>query len=153
MVGAWNVRHALRNGIAGEWAITVTKRIQRIDQGDKAVVYVLKKSEHNPSGIGAGCFIGDFTIDSGPLEISGPWIWADHTFDERTWSQGFKLKDFRLWETFVSKDEALNRGAGFDLGKLRAGRGLMQISREAYLKIADAYAEKIEQERKRECTS
>jgi hypothetical protein len=145
IVGAWNIRHAIRNGIVGEWAITILPRLSSINQGDKAVIYVLKESRHNPSGKGAACFIGDFTVDSGPLRILGPWIWADHTYEGKTAeSQGFKLKDFRLWDTFVEKNEARQHGADFKLGRLRAGQGLMQIDREAYLRIIDAYANKAE---------
>ena len=141
IVGAWNLRHAVRNGVVGEWAITVTRKASSISQGDKALIYILKRSPHNPSGKGAGCFVGDFTVDSSPVKVHGPWIWADHTYEGKTAeSQGFRLRDFRLWTAFVEKGEAINHGADFNLGRLRAGQGLIQISREAYLKTIDVYA-------------
>lgn len=142
IVGAWNIRHALRNGIVGEWMIDI---VHPIRQNDKAIVYVLKESEHNPSGKGAGCFVGDFTFDSDPLNIRGPWIYAEHIYEGKAEHEGFKLRDFRLWKVFVDKDEARQDGANFDLGMMRVGRGMMQISREAYLKIIDIYAKKVEE--------
>lgn len=142
IVGAWNIRHALRNGIIGEWMIDI---VHSIRQNDRALVYVLKESEHNPSGKGAGCFIGGFIIDSDPQIIHGPWIFAEHVYEEKVEHEGFKLRDFRLWNSFISGDEARQQGVNFDLGMLRAGKGMCQISREAYLKITDIYAKKVEE--------
>jgi len=142
IVGAWNIRHALRNGIIGEWMIDI---VHPIRQNDKALVYVLKESGHNPSGKGAGCFIGDFTIDSDPQIIQGPWVFAEHVLEEKVEHKGFKLRDFKLWDIFVHGYEARQEGANFDLGMLRAGKGMCQISREAYLKLIDIYAKKVEE--------
>jgi len=141
-VGAWNIRHALRNGVAGEWMIDL---VHPVKQNDKALVYVLKESPYNPSGKGAGCFVSDFTIDSDPIIIKGPWIYAEHDYSEKGGHEGFRLRDFKLWECFVDKDEVRQHLPNFRLSMLRSSKCVLQISRETYLKIIDMYAKKIEE--------
>lgn len=143
IVGAWNIRHAVRNGIAGEWALTL---VHKISEGDKALVYVLGESRHNPSGKASGCFVGDLTIKSGADSTKGYWIWADHISEKEALREGFSFSDFRLWRFFVSADEARKHGAEMNLRLLKAERGMVPISREAYLKIVDAYSDTVERE-------
>lgn len=139
--GALNIRHALRNGIMGEWAIEI---VHPISKGDKALIYVLQESKHNPSGKGKGCFVGDFTVDSEPITIEGPWIWAEHVYEANVSVPGFKLRDFRLWNFALGKDELVQNRVDINLGMLRAGKGVVNIDRETFLRIVDAYSRKVE---------
>ena len=123
--------------------------VHPVRQNDKALVYVLEESPYNPSGKGAGCFVGDLTIDSDPFSIRGPWIYAKHNYDEESDHEGFKIKDFRLWNYFISKEEIRQLIPQLDLGKLRVGKGMLQIDRELYVKIADIYAKKVEESKER----
>lgn len=65
-------------------------------------------------------------------------------FEAKVSVPGFKLRDFRLWNFALGKDELVQNGVDINLGMLRAGKVIVKIDRETFLRIVDVYSRKVE---------
>lgn len=134
-----SISNSVKRGVLGIWYLarqTVERYDIEVKKGDKALLYqpAEVRGERQKAGFN---YIGSFVVDSEPfIESRGEEYYA------------IKIRDFKLWKTFVAKSEEENLGtdvpSGSEFGRLIHTQMLVQIDKEDYEKIARLYGEKVE---------
>ena len=114
---------------------TVERCDIEIKKGDRALIYQPKEIRGKFREFGFN-YIGNFTIDSDPfIETRG----------EESYS--INIKDFNLWDTFVTKNEQesfeTDIANGSEFGRLIHTQMVIRIEKEDYERIAELYAKKL----------
>lgn len=131
----------MKRGILGKWYLarqTVERYDIEIKKGDKAILYQPAEVRGKTRRAGHN-YIGNFTVDSEPFIQSR---------GEESYS--INIIDFKLWQTFVSKNEEesldteIPRGSEF--GRLIHTQMIIPIDKEDYELIIIRYGENVEQE-------
>ena len=146
MVNFWifasnSISNSIRRGVLGIWYLakqTVERYDIEIEKGDRALLYQPAEVREKTQKKGYN-YIGSFTVDSKPfIESRGEDYYA------------IKIRDFKLWKTFVRKDEVesldTNIPSGSEFGRLVHTQMIIPIDKEDYEKIVKMYGEKVEQE-------
>ena len=131
----------MMRGILGEWYLarqTVERSDIDLKKGDKAILYQPAEVKGKPQKAGYN-YIGSFTVDSEPfIQSRGEEYYA------------INITDFKLWQTFVSKNEEESLDTdippGSEFGRLIHTQMIIPIDKEDYEIVITIYGEKIEQD-------
>jgi len=145
MVNFWifasnSISNSVRRGILGIWYLakqTVERNDIEVEKGDRVLLYQPAEVREEPQREGYN-YIGSFTVDSDPfIESRGEDYYA------------IKIRDFKLWEVFLSKNEVEGLSSsiptGSEFGRLIHTQMIVPIDEEDYTIIVEMYGEKVEQ--------